>query len=216
VTSRPVDQIPQAFSGKDRKDYRLVGRFVAGRVPRPAPPGLAYRVRKGETLLVSMHYTPDGTPRKDRTQVGIRFSRDPKVAELTAAQIFNAKFTIPPNVADHVVVAERKLEEDVWAYSFAPHMHLRGKSMMIEAEYATGKKEILFSVPQYRFDWQQVSYSKEPVKLPKGTLIRVVGRYDNSAANPYNPDPSVTVKSGLQTTDEMLFGFIEWSTQPPK
>jgi hypothetical protein len=31
---------------------------------------------------------------------------------------------------------------------------------------------------------------------------------DNSAQNPYNPDPSRPVRFGLQTMHEMFFGFL--------
>jgi len=30
---------------------------------------------------------------------------------------------------------------------------------------------------------------KSPKTLPKGTIIEVLGRYDNSPNNPFNPDP---------------------------
>ena len=33
----------------------------------------------------------------------------------------------------------------------------------------------------------------------------MVGRYDNSANNPFNPDPSAPVVFGEQAKDEMLF-----------
>jgi hypothetical protein len=34
-----------------------------------------------------------------------------------------------------------------------------------------------------------------------------VAHYDNSAFNPYNPDPTRTVPYGLQTYDEMFNGY---------
>jgi hypothetical protein len=38
---------------------------------------------------------------------------------------------------------------------------------------------------------------------PKGTLIRVTAWYDNTAANPNNPDPDQWVGFGDRTVDEM-------------
>ncbi len=43
--------------------------------------------------------------------------------------------------------------------------------------------------------------------------------YDNSAANPVNPDPAATVKYGKQTTDEMFNGYVDFAiprSTPPK
>ena len=37
-------------------------------------------------------------------------------------------------------------------------------------------------------------------------MITTVGHFDNSAQNPYNPDPSVSITWGEQSWDEMFFG----------
>jgi hypothetical protein len=85
-----------------------------------------------------------------------------------------------------------------------PHMHLRGKDMMIRLVYPGGKTETLLSVPHYDFNWQIVYYLEKPLKLPMGTKVEVTAHWDNSANNPRNPDPTKTVKWGNQSWDEML------------
>jgi hypothetical protein len=40
--------------------------------------------------------------------------------------------------------------------------------------------------------------------------VRVTAHYDNSPDNPANPDPSVTVIDGPQTSDEMMSFLVEW------
>ena len=64
-------------------------------------------------------------------------------------------------------------------------------------------------IPTFSFDWQ-LGYECPPgtVKLPKGTQLGAVAHYDNSAFNPYNPDPAVTVRYGPQSYDEMFNGYI--------
>lgn len=42
----------------------------------------------------------------------------------------------------------------------------------------------------------------------QGTRFECVAHYDNSAFNPFNPDPTATVKDGPQTYHEMLYGFV--------
>ena len=90
-----------------------------------------------------------------------------------------------------------------------PHMHLRGVSARYEATYPGGKREVLLSVPDYDFGWQSVYRFAEPRPMPKGTRLTWVGRWDNSADNPRNPDPSKEVYWGLQTWDEMMNGWME-------
>ena len=47
------------------------------------------------------------------------------------------------------------------------------------------------------------------IALPKGTVLKAIAHYDNSAGNPRNPDPDKTVTFGLQTFEEMMFGSVE-------
>ena len=45
--------------------------------------------------------------------------------------------------------------------------------------------------------------------LPKGTLLKADATFDNSAANPFNPDPKKSVRWGDQSWDEMMVGFFD-------
>ena len=46
------------------------------------------------------------------------------------------------------------------------------------------------------------------MKLARGTKLECVAHFDNSAFNPYNPDPRATVRNGPQTHHEMMVGFF--------
>ena len=74
--------------------------------------------------------------------------------------------------------------------------------------YPNGEAKTVLRVPNYRFDWQVGYELAEPLDLPKGTRLETVGRYDNSAANKFNPDPTARVKFGLQSNDEMHVAFM--------
>ena len=74
--------------------------------------------------------------------------------------------------------------------------------------YPNGDTKTVLRVPNYRFDWQVGYELAEPLDLPKGTRLETVGRYDNSAANKFNPDPTARVKFGLQSNDEMHVAFM--------
>jgi hypothetical protein len=52
---------------------------------------------------------------------------------------------------------------------------------------------------------------KEPLQIPKGAKILSTAWYDNSPANRANPDPSVDVKWGDQTWEEMQYTGILYS-----
>ena len=44
--------------------------------------------------------------------------------------------------------------------------------------------------------------------LPKGTILRITAWHDNTAANPFNPDPDQWVGYGDRTVDEMAHAWM--------
>jgi hypothetical protein len=88
-------------------------------------------------------------------------------------------------------------------------MHLRGTAAKYTATFPDGRTETLLSVPNFDFNWQSIYRFADPVPAPKGTKLVWAGEWDNSADNPRNPDPSQTVRWGLQTFDEMQNGWME-------
>lgn len=94
--------------------------------------------------------------------------------------------------------------------NFQPHMHLRGKAMLMEAILPDGTMRTLSYVDHFTFNWMNnYIYAPEdaPV-LPKGTMIRITDWYDNTNANPNNPDPSQWVGFGDRTVDEMGHAWV--------
>ncbi len=94
--------------------------------------------------------------------------------------------------------------------NFQPHMHLRGKAMLVEAILPDGVVQTISYVGNFNFNWMtNYIYADDaaPV-LPKGTIIHVTAWYDNTTANPFNPDPDQWVGYGDRTVDEMGHAWI--------
>lgn len=116
---------------------------------------------------------------------------------------------VPPGASNYRVERAVRLSDDLLLVSMFPHMHLRGKSFRYEAHYPDGRDEVLLSVPRYDFDWQNRYDLARPKRLPAGTVVRCVAEYDNSPANPRNPDATATVVAGPRSTDEMFNGYFD-------
>ena len=104
-----------------------------------------------------------------------------------------------------------RFNEPVYFVEQQAHMHLRGKDMRVKLTYPTGESETVLNVPNYDFNWQLVYYHDKPLQLPKGTTMELVGHWDNSPNNKWNPDPKATVHWGDQSWDEMMvdhFGVV--------
>jgi peroxiredoxin len=193
----------------DLGSYYLAGTAV-GTQPVVLPDGMAKLVPAGWHFVFVLHYTPVGRVQTDQTSVGLVFA-DPRAVkkEVATNVLIDEDLCIPPHAADHRVEHSAVMKHDVLLLAMFPHMHLRGKSFRYEADYPDGTTEVLLDVPRYDFNWQHRYLLAEPNRLPAGTVLRCVAHYDNSAANPNNPDPTATVHTGPQSTDEMFNGDYE-------
>jgi hypothetical protein len=90
----------------------------------------------------------------------------------------------------------------------SPHMHLRGKDMTYKLIFPDGKEQVVLNVPRYDFNWQLGYELAQSINIPKGTKLVIVGHYDNSVNNKFNPDPNSTVYMGNMTWEEMFAPFF--------
>lgn len=206
---------PKDRSRKQDIGSGLLGALSPGNTPFIASPGTAKLIKAGSQIVFQMHYTPSGKVTKDRSIVGLKFSKAPVDKIITTTAAWDARFEIPPNAANHEVRATYKFDEDVDVISFSPHMHLRGKDYKYIAHYPDGRQEVLLSVPRYDFGWQVYYYPVKPIRLPKGSKIETIAHFDNSTRNPVNPDPNKAVRFGEQTWEEMMNGFFDFVPANP-
>ena len=87
----------------------------------------------------------------------------------------------------------------------------RGKKWEYSVIHPDGRTEVILSVPKYDFNWQTSYIFATPLKLAKGSKIRAIAHYDNSAQNPRNPGPDQEVTWGPQSWNEMFLPFLELS-----
>lgn len=186
--------------------------FITGQVPGGDPldlePGMAVLIPQGSVLGLQVHYVSTGKKEKDQVAVGLRFPRGPVSHRLRHHQITNLRFEIPPGAPAHEVVGKKTFDAAIVGIGMFAHMHVRGRDMTFVAHRPDASAETLLQVPNYSFDWQQSYRFPDGVTFPAGTRIEVTAHFDNSPWNPFNPDPARAVRFGLQTEDEMMYGFF--------
>ena len=188
-------------------------------------------VPAGSDIIFSLHYTANGKATVDRTRIGFTVAKTPPkkkfvvqgagedtpvIAPTAAssravfASTYNPDFAIPPNDGNYLAPPlDIAFLKDVELVRLRPHAHVRGKSAQYTVTYPDGRKEVVLNVPHYDFNWQ-LAYGMA-LKLPKGSRIHFEFRYDNSAGNKNNPDPSRWVYQGFQSWEEMMapnLGFL--------
>lgn len=198
------------------KDKVGVETFITGHVPGGQPldlgrfkNGVAYFIPQFAGLGLQIHYTTTGKPEKCRISVGLRFPRRVVEKRLHHFLLDPHRIQIPPGHGAYAMRSSRTLDHDITLLGLFTHMHLRGKDMTFFADVPGQPRETLLQIPNYNFEWQ-LGYEIEPgtKRFPKGTKVEAIAHYDNSAFNPYNPDPKRTVPYGQQSYDEMFNGYV--------
>ena len=183
--------------------------YTPGSTPDVLPANMAKFIKAGSDLVFEIHYTPDGKPATDLTQVGIIFANSPPQKRVLSLQMTNTTFVIPPGDADYRATVWGTLPNDALLLGFFPHMHLRGKAFEYTRIREDGQPERLLRVSPYNFYWQLSYRLATPMPLRKGTRLEWIAWFDNSANNPRNPDSKAEVRYGEQSWEEMMVGFFD-------
>lgn len=192
----------------------LIATTAPGTNALTFPAGSALRIKAGAVLTLQVHYTTTGKPEKDRTSVGLIFTagaNQPPKQEVRTASFVGLQLRIPPGASNHRVDCNIEFNQDIHITALFPHTHLRGKSWEYRLTYPDGREEVVLSVPQYDFNWQTYYQFAKPLAVPKGSRLLAIAHYDNSANNKANPDPTVEVRWGDQTTEEMQYSGITYT-----
>lgn len=194
---------PAAAMGFDH----IVGSWSPGKEAMTFPAGTANLVPKGSTLILQVHDSPSAARKSSEIEVGLYFDRGrPKKLEKLA--LVQRALDIPPGASEHAVFAQASIERAAAVRAFFGHMHFRGARMRLTAAAAGERSKTLISIPHYDMNWQRLYSFKEPQPFPAGTRFTLEGAFDNSAANPRNPDPSRRVVWGFESDDEMFVGLV--------
>ena len=210
---------PKEQASNDEENEIGAGLFMewaVGKQGEVMRPNSGKLMLPGSKILFDIHYHAVGEDITDSVELAIYFY--PKGEEPTHRQVlglFHAinggsrGLDIPPNtITTHQGVFVMKKAGRI--ENFQPHMHLRGKGMMMEAILPSGTTEVLSLVSSYEFNWHNnYVYADEAAPLlPKGTVLRFTAWHDNTKDNPDNPDPTQWVGWGDRTVDEMAHAWV--------
>lgn len=205
----------ESFGGPGIIPTGGLGGWAPGMSPRNLPDGTARFLKKGQDLIMQVHYHPTGKEEKDLSMVGIHFADKPVKQIISGIAVRSRDIYIKPGEKRHHVTAESgELPVDVNAMFITPHMHMLGKEIKVRAVTPTGEEIPLIWIKDWDFNWQDSYQFAAPVKLPKGSVVKLDAYYDNTAENPRNPSsPPKLVKWGEQTTDEMCLLSLQVVTE---
>ncbi len=201
-----------------------LGGWAPGKRPQELPEGVGRYLPADSDILIQIHYHKSGKPEQDATAVGLYFAEKAPDKQVRGGMVIpprkfsfsgpgrfgRPELSIPAGDANYEVRASSTIHQDAHMTAVVPHMHWLGKDFLMTAHLPDGSERTLIKIDHWDFNWQGTYDFVEPIALPAGTRIDMLAHFDNSAANPANPNsPPRDVHWGEQTTDEMCIGFYQ-------
>jgi Flp pilus assembly protein TadD/mono/diheme cytochrome c family protein len=169
------------------------------------PASMPWRLDPGNDLILNMHLKPTGKTETVRARIGLYVTPKPATSLPMLLQLEDDNaLDIPANTPDFVVQDQLTLPIAVDVLGVYPHAHYLGKRLEGWADLPDGSRRGLILIPDWDIDRQSVYRLREPLYLPQGSVLHMRYTYDNSAANPRNPNsPPIPVRAGNRSVDEM-------------
>ena len=205
--------------------YGQLTEYAMGKWGEIVPNGVCRTIPAGSMVRWSIHMFPGGlgamapgTIIKDNVvEIGLwlhpegyeeqaQYKQDLKLYQISPQD----DLVIPPN-GYQMTQGFHSFDHPVRIDSFQPHGHLRMNAASLEIFYpANGQTEQISQISNWSATWHH-SHIYEPdvaPLLPTGAVLVLKQWYDNTAANPNNPDPDMWVVGGSRTGDEMTHAWI--------
>ena len=173
-------------------------------------PDAGLRLKAGSKLnFTSAHLHSNGSHTRAHLDIGLKFH--PKGYEPKRRMRRIGPSTLDLDIkgmeADQRFEAFSTLPEHTKMTLFEPHLHAAGVRMCLDAIW--GSQVETLSCAGYNHSWVRIySYADDAAPLlPKGTILRITGYFDNTLANPNVSDPRNWSGLGHRSIDNMMINI---------
>jgi hypothetical protein len=160
----------------------------------------------------SVHMHANGIDAKAHLEVGFKFHPKGYKPKVNFQPLFvgnGPDIDIRGGEANQRMDAYYTLQQHAKIMTFEPHMHAPGVRMCLEAIWGINVQTL--TCAGYNHSWVRVyNYADEAAPLlPKGTILHVIGYFDNSPANKNVADPRNWSGSGHRSVDNMVINLMQ-------
>jgi hypothetical protein len=174
---------------------------VAG-APTALPAGTAIRLAAGSKLVLQVHYSLENyrAGMSDRTRVDMWFAKEPR-KQAVWVPLLKYDFRVPPGAGPDDPRARARgqieLPFPLTVLGAAGHMHLRGRSIRVDAVREGAPDECLLDIPRWEFGHQEAYWLERGVRIDRAA---VTCTWDN------RPEAQPVVNGKRRKTKELRWG----------
>jgi tetratricopeptide (TPR) repeat protein len=197
----------------DYPDGHFLG-WTPGQAPPLAQEDMAWRLDAGNDFVVQLHMRPTGKAERVQPSIGLYFAPHAATRTPSIVRLGRQHIDIPAGAREYRVADSFTLPVDAEVRAIQPHAHYRARTMRADATLPSGARRTLITIASWDFNWQDRYRYAAPFWLPAGTRIDMEYVFDNSDANPRNPDrPPQRVSWGWRSSDEMADVWLQVMTR---
>lgn len=205
---------PDPFKVFSQKMTYYTG-WIPGTSIENYPKNFGWVLPKRGVLLITAHYFATAADEPSAVGVNLFFRKDPVQRSIQVISLGSGGagekditpklFLFPDKISTHHLSISTRHDQSllyIW-----PHMHSLGKEFYAYAVTPVGDTIPLVHIPSWDSRWQELYKLKRLIKIPKGSVIRLVCTYDNTAGNPFNPNnpPAPVFSFGdMNSKNEMM------------
>jgi len=193
------------------------GGWTPGTDPYVMGDNIGMKIPAGAVVVLEIHYHLTGKEEVDQSSLAIYYDQT-KPEKFISGMIMGTKdITIPANEAGY--------EKRIWMEAPAgfsitditPHLHYIGHSVSVTATFPNGVVVPLIQIDDWDLRWQNISVYREPIHIPKGSIVEATYVYNNTSKNSNNPNnPPKEVGWGWGAEDEMCELFMTFIPDNPE
>jgi hypothetical protein len=210
-----------------KKKMTYYGGWIPGASAETYPPDMGWVMPKRGVVLLTVHFGPSGKDEDVISGVNFFFKKTPIKRTVSVISLGSGgiaeKQIMPPlllfggevKTCSLQVAYQNKPITLLYAW---PHMHQVGKEFTAFATLPNADTLKLVHIPDWDFRWQELYRYQKPVVLPTGSVVNVIGTYDNTDANPHNPNKPaklITSDGKMRSDQEMMTLLLVYVTYEP-
>lgn len=187
---------------------RLLATYSPGEGLVTFRPGDALRLPAGAAILTDIYSKVMGRAMTAQLRIAMKASPATPQREIRTMLIAAGELGLPPDAASTTLEVPFTAPQPLTLVAVRPIMRWRGRSLSLDQIHPDGPEPLL-TLDRYEPRWLlRYPFPDEPT-LPAGTRLALRATFDNSPANPANPDSAMQVSRGFGYFDDTLMLAIE-------
>ena len=158
------------------------------------PGGVTYSLTAGARVLAEINYGTSDERVVDQGRLALFFSDEPATGlSMPSDLVLEVRGEVPAGATLQRFRSETPIDDGTRLLSLLPRLDPGVQSLEVSLRRPDGGTEILLFAKDIRLDWPTPYIFREPIVVPRGSLLRATAYFENASDRPQPGGFSLTV-----------------------